>query len=126
MKKVIKKKVFVVEDDKLISRAFKLGLEKAGFLVSLALDGEDGVEKIKKEIPDIVILDLVMPIKNGFEVLKELKANKETKNIPVIVLSNLESCFDIQKAKDMGAEKYLLKTDFTIDDVIILINDYLK
>lgn len=126
MKKITKKRILIAEDDKLISRAFKIGLEKAGFLVLIAFNGDEALKIIEDDKPDIVILDLVMPIRDGFDVLKEVRSNSSFEKMPIIVLSNLECDFSIQKAKNLGASEYLLKTNFIIEDVIKIINNYLK
>ena len=119
------KKILLVEDDKFISRAYKDGLGRAGFEVSTASDGKEGMEKIQTENPDLVLLDLVLPIKNGFEVLSEIKMDEKSQDIPVIILSNLGQESDIQKGKDLGAVDYLIKSNFTMKQVIAKIKEHL-
>ena len=121
-----KNKVLLAEDDKFISRAYQDGLGRAGFEVISALDGEEALEKIKKTIPDIILLDVIMPEKNGFEVLEEIKADNKLKKIPVIILSNLGQDTDIQKGRELGAVDYLIKSNFSIGEVVEKIKKYVK
>ena len=120
-----KPKILLAEDDKFISRAYKDGLERAGFDLVLASDGEEAVAKIKSEKPDLVLLDIIMPLKNGFEVLEEIKKDPAVKDIPVIVLSNLGQDSDITKGHSLGAVDYLVKANFTMAEVVEKIKKYL-
>jgi len=119
-------KILLAEDDKFISRAYKDGLERAGFIVIQATDGEQAMEKTKQEVPDIILLDLIMPVKNGFEVLKGVKADEATKNIPIIILSNLGQDSDIEKGRELGAADYMIKSNFSMNEVIEKIKGHLK
>jgi DNA-binding response OmpR family regulator len=102
----MKKNILVAEDDHFLASAYKMKLTKAGYDVDIASDGEEAISLISKKIPDLIILDLVMPNKDGFEVLKELKGRKEWANVPVIVASNLGQKEDLDKAKSFGANEY--------------------
>jgi len=113
-----KKKIILGEDDKYISRAYSDGLSDAGFEVIVASDGEEVLDHAKKQKPDLILLDLIMPIKNGFETLEELKMDDELKKIPVIVLSNLGQDSDVEKGEQLGAVDYLIKSNFSMDEVI--------
>ena len=124
-KKTKSKKILLAEDDQFISRAYKDGLERAGFEIVIALDGIEAVEKIRSEKPDIVLLDLIMPERNGFEVLEEIKKDEYLKKIPVIILSNLGQESDVKKGKDLGAVDYFIKTDFSMKEVIEKVKFYL-
>ncbi|OGF26837.1 hypothetical protein A2303_01805 [Candidatus Falkowbacteria bacterium RIFOXYB2_FULL_47_14] len=119
-------KIILAEDDKFISRAYKDGLERAGFIVIPVMDGVTALEKIKQEKPDMVLLDLIMPVKNGFEVLKDIKADDAIKNIPIIILSNLGQDSDIEKGRELGAVDYLIKSNFSMNEVIEKIKTYFK
>lgn len=121
-----KLKIVLAEDDKFISRAYKDGLERAGFIVIQATDGDQAIEKAKQEMPDIILLDLIMPVKNGFEALKGIKANEATKNIPIIILSNLGQDSDIEKGRELGAADYMIKSNFSMNEVIDKIKTHLK
>ncbi len=120
------KKILFVEDEPTLQKAVGEILTQEGFQVFSALDGEKGLELIKKEKPDLILLDLILPKKDGFEVLKEMKENEELKNIPVIVLTNLEGMGDVEKALSLGATTYLIKANYELDDVVNKIKETLK
>lgn len=120
-----KYKVLVAEDDKFLSKAFKDKLEREGFIVIVAIDGEETIKTLIKEKPDILLLDLVMPVKDGFEVLQEMKIDSKIAKIPVIILSNLGQDSDIKRGIELGAVDYLVKADFTISDVTKKIKEHL-
>jgi len=119
-------KVLVAEDDAFLSKAYAAKLKKEDFEVILASDGEEVFDKVKSEKPDIVLLDIVMPKKNGFDVLYDLKQDQETKKIPVVILSNLGQEEDIRKGKDLGADDYLIKSNIAIQDIISKIKQVLS
>jgi len=121
-----KKKVLVAEDDKFISRAFTDCLRRAGFEVSVAFDGIEATEKINTELPDLVLLDLILPQKNGFEVLGDAKTNDKVKNIPIVIISNLDQDSDIQKSKQLGAVDYLVKSNLTLEKLVAKIKFHLQ
>ena len=104
-----KVKITVVDDEVDLVETIKLFLETRNFLVSCAYDGASGLEVIKKEKPDVIILDIMMPKKDGRQTLKELKANEETKNIPVIMLTAKEEQTDRSNAIELGAYEYVTK-----------------
>ncbi len=118
-------KILLAEDDKFISKAYQDGLGRAGFKVIAAYDGNEALKKAREEKPDIVLLDLIMPEKNGFETLEEIKADNDLKNIPIIILSNLGQDSDIQRGRDLGANDYLIKSNFSIKEVIEKIKESL-
>lgn len=112
------KKILFIEDESALQRAVASVLKEEGFEVSSALDGEIGIRLAKERKPDLVLLDLVLPKKDGFEVLKELKENPELKDIPVIILSNLEKSDEVGKALELGATTYLVKTNYQLNEVV--------
>lgn len=118
-------KILLAEDDKYICRAYKDGLERAGFQVLVAFDGVEAMQKVRSEKPDLILLDLIMPIKNGFEMLEELKKDPAFKRIPVIILSNLGQDSDREKGKSLGAVDYLVKSDFSMKEVIRKVREHL-
>ena len=118
-------KILLAEDDKYICRAYKDGLERAGFQVLVAFDGVEAMQKVRSEKPDLILLDLIMPVKNGFEMLEELKKDPAFKRIPVIILSNLGQDSDREKGKSLGAVDYLVKSDFSMKEVIRKIREHL-
>ena len=119
-------KLLLAEDDKFISRAYVDELTRAGIDVVLASDGEEAIKKIAEEKPDIILMDVIMPEKNGFEVLEHIKQVDELKDIPVIILSNLGQDSDIKKGRELGAIDYLIKSNFSIKEVVEKIKGILK
>lgn len=116
------KKILLVEDDMFLSKIMEERLQDEGWEVNLAGNGEEGIQKVKSYLPDLVLLDMILPKMNGFEVLEALKRDSQTKNIPVIVLSNLGQDEDIKNAKKIGAADYLVKSNFSIKAIIEKIN----
>lgn len=112
------KKILFIEDEATLQEAFGNFLTQAGYKVISALDGEIGSRLAKDEKPDLILLDLVLPKMNGFEVLKKLKEEDDTKNIPVIILTNMENIDDINKAINLGAKTYLVKTQYELAEVM--------
>ena len=120
------KKILFIEDEAALQEAFGEVLKQAGYEVIMALDGEIGLRLAKSEKPDLILLDLVLPKLHGFEVLKRLKKEKETEDIPVIVLTNLEKVEDVETAIELGAKTYLVKTQYNLEEVITKIRKIIK
>jgi DNA-binding response OmpR family regulator len=118
-------KLVIVEDEEALLGVLSEKMRKAGFEVLVARDGEEGMRVIEKSNPDLVLLDLILPKKDGFEVLLELKARQDLKMIPVIVLSNLDEDENLKKALRMGAEDYIVKTQHTVNEVVEKVADRL-
>ncbi|KKQ58820.1 MAG: Two component transcriptional regulator, winged helix family [Parcubacteria group bacterium GW2011_GWC1_38_17] len=118
-------KIVLVEDDQFLSKILILRLVEEGFDVVLADNGQDAAGVIKKENPNIVLLDLLLPKKNGFEVLEEIKLDAKINQIPVIILSNLGQQTDINKGLKLGATDYLVKANFGIKDIVSKIKEHL-
>jgi DNA-binding response OmpR family regulator len=112
------KKILMVEDDIFLRKLYRDQLTRKGFQFTEAINGEEGTNKIISEHPDLVLLDLMLPLKNGFDVLKEIKHNKDTENIPVIIISNLGQESDIKEGLNLGAEDYFVKTEMRLSDII--------
>jgi len=119
-----KKKILVVEDEATLQKALNDVLAQEGYEVLSALDGVSGLDLAKKENPDLILLDIILPKMDGFDVLRGLKEEKS--KIPVIVLTNLSDINDIQKALDLGATTYLVKADFHLEDVLKKVKEVLK
>jgi len=120
------KKILFIEDESVLQKTFDSALKEEGYEVVSALDGETGLNLARTQKPDLILLDLVLPKLTGFEVLKKLKETSETKEIPVIVLTNLERMSDIDKALELGATTYLVKVDYSLDEVIKKIKKILE
>lgn len=118
-------KIVLVEDDKFLSEVLVFRLKDEGFDAIPVDNGETAYATIKKENPKIVLLDLLLPKKNGFEVLQELKADPATNPIPVVILSNLGQQTDLDKGRQLGAVDYLVKANFSIGDIVAKIKQYL-
>ena len=112
------KRIMLIEDDKFLSSLIKVHLEKDGFTVIQAFDGEEAIELLKTERPNLFVLDLIMPKVTGFEVLQTISTMPEFEKVPVIILSNLAQDSDIQKAKEYGAREYFVKVKISIDDIL--------
>jgi len=112
------KKILFIEDESVLQKTFDSAFKSEGYEVISALDGETGFNLAKAKKPDLIVLDMVLPKLTGFEVLKKLKETPGTKEIPVIVLTNLERMSDIDKALELGATTYLVKVNYSLDEVI--------
>lgn len=112
------KKILFVEDEAALQKTLGDVLEQEGYKVINALDGEAGLKMAQAELPDLILLDLILPKMHGFEVLSALKNDKATKDIPIIVLTNLESMGDIEKALELGATTYLVKASYSLEEVV--------
>jgi len=121
-----KTKVLIVEDEQTLLDMYSLKLSKENFEVIKAADGQEGLEKAKSEKPDIILLDIMLPKIDGFQVLKNLRETKGFKNVPIIMLTNLGQNEDKQKGKQLGATDYLVKADTTPTDVVEKINSLIK
>jgi len=112
------KKIMIVEDDRFLSSLMKARLEKEGFSVDQAFDGEEALTKLKSEVPALVILDLIMPKVTGFEVLQMISITPQLDKVPVVIVSNLAQDSDIEKARQLGAKEYFVKVKVSIDDLV--------
>jgi len=112
------KTILFIEDESALQKTFSEVLDQEGYKVMSALDGELGLRLAKQKKPDLILLDLILPKIHGFEVLKELKGDEATKDIPVIVLTNPEGIGDVEKALELGATTYLVKATYSLEEVI--------
>lgn len=113
-----KSKILVVEDEEILLTALQEELKQGGYDTLGAGDGEDGLAKVKSFMPDLVLLDLVMPKMDGMEVLKKLKEDEETKEVPVVILTNLSDYERISDALSLGAKDYLVKANYSLADLL--------
>ena len=111
-------KVLIVEDEEALRKVLQEKMEHSGFETFAAGDGEEGFAMAKSKNPDIILLDLILPKRNGFEVLGMLKQDEELKGIPVIVLSNLAEDENLKKALQLGAEDYFVKSQHPINEIV--------
>lgn len=120
------KKILVAEDDKYLASAYQTKLTKSDYEVKIASNGEEALHTLKSFIPDIILLDLVMPKKDGFTTLEEIKKTENLKHIPVIVATNLGQQEDIGRAKQLGAADYVVKSNMSLDEIIAKIEATIK
>jgi len=120
------KTILVIEDDKFLRELIVQKLIKEGYDTAEAIDGEEGIKKVKEKKPDLVLLDLILPGIDGFEVLKRMKEDPVLAQIPVIILSNLGQKDDVEKGLKLGAVDYLIKAHFTPGEIIEKIKNNLQ
>ena len=120
------KNILIVEDDKILRELISQKLQKEDYNISAAIDGEEGFKKVKEEKPDIVLLDLILPGIDGFEVLERIKQDPEINKIPVVILSNLGQKEEIEKGLKLGATDYLIKAHFTLSEIVAKVRTILK
>jgi len=120
-----KKYILVAEDDKFFANIYKTKLNKEGYEVSIVPDGVQTLAAIRSRKPDLLLLDLIMPVKDGFETLKEIKSDPKLKDLKVLVLSSLGQEEDERRARQMGADEYVVKTSLTIDEMVAKISQHL-
>jgi len=112
------KKILFIEDEPSLQKTLGAKLKDRGYEVASAFDGEEGVKMASENEPDIILLDIILPKKNGFEVLRELKSRERTKKIPVIILTNLENIEEVEKALELGSTTYLVKANYNLDEIV--------
>jgi DNA-binding response OmpR family regulator len=118
-------RVLLAEDDRFLRRAAAARLRQQGFTVLVAVDGEEALRVARAERPDVVLLDLIMPKLQGFEVLKALKGDAATSPIPVIVLSNLGQERDVRQAMELGAVAYFIKAHLSLQELVQKVGEVL-
>jgi len=118
--------ILIIEDDSFLRDLLKKKLKSFGFGVLEAVDGDKGLKKVKEEKPDLILLDLLLPTTDGFEVLSKIKQDPTTSSIPVIILSNLGQKEDVDKGLSLGAMDYLIKAQSTPGDIVAKVITVLK
>ena len=119
------RRILVAEDDRFLRKAAEMALKRQGYIVLTAADGEEALRTARSVLPDLILLDLIMPKLNGFDVLQALKKDAPTAHIPVIILSNLGQDRDVQQAMDAGAAAYLIKTDLSLQALVQRVDEAL-
>ena len=119
------KKILLIEDESALQKTLGEVLSQAGYEIASALDGEIGLRMAREINPNLILLDLILPKLHGFEVLKKLKEGEETRDVPVIILTNLESMTDIEKAIELGAKGYLVKAQYSLEEIVQKIKEIL-
>ena len=111
-------KILVVEDDVFLGGAYRVKLTKEGFEVEVATDGEEAMIKLRTFTPDVILMDIIMPRKDGFSTLQDIKQSDSLKSIPVIMATNLGQPGDVEKAKGLGALDLITKSNMSISDLV--------
>ncbi len=119
-------KILVIEDERMVREAIKRKLEVSGFEVVEAGDGQEGLALAEKEKPSLILLDLIIPLMDGLTVLEKLRGSDWGKDIPVIILSNLSDNATVAESKKRGVYDFLIKTDWSLDDVVEKVKKVLK
>lgn len=120
------KSILIIEDDDFFRELVRKKLSSEGFSVFEAVDGEKGIKEVKEKKPNLILLDLLLPNVDGFEVLSQIKTDSAISSIPIIILSNLGQQEDIERGLKLGANDFLIKSQFDIDQVINKIKDILE
>ena len=119
-------KIVLAEDEEIIAMAYKEGLGYVGYDIFIARDGLEALEAVKNEKPDILLLDIIMPNMNGYEVLKAIRKDPKLDKLPIIVLTNLSQSSDEAEARNLGATDYLIKSNVSLKELIVHINKYIN
>lgn len=119
------KKILIAEDDTFLANAYRVKLSKESYEVKIVGNGEEVMKALPEFQPDVLLLDLLMPVRDGFSVLSELKQNETWKKLPVIVASNLSQPDDIVRATKLGADDYIIKTDFSLKEILEKIQKFI-
>lgn len=120
------KKILIIEDDKFIIEPMEIIFKRSGFDVDIATDGQSGLELAKKNNPDIILLDIILPKMNGFDVLKKIRSDKKISEIPVVIVSNLAEEKDIKKGMQLGAFFYVVKSRLDVRELVKKVNKLLE
>lgn len=120
------KTIILAEDEQMLQQMYSLKLGSEGYNVIIAKDGYECLEKMKSANPKLVLLDLIMPRKNGFDVLENVSKDEKLKDIPIIVLSSLLQEDDVKLAKSLGAKDYLVKSNIMLNDLIVKVAQFIK
>lgn len=120
------KKILLIEDDKFISEMIVKKLKEVGLIADLAMDAESGLAKIQAEKPDLILLDIVLPGMDGFELLEKLNANKQLSSIPVLILSNLGQKDEIERGLKLGAKDFWVKAYHDLDEIVQKVKQILE
>ncbi len=120
------KKILIIEDDPFLSEMYSVKLTQTGeFEVDVAADGKEGLGKVKTDRPDLVLLDIVLPKMDGFEILKTIKDDPQLKEIPVVLLTNLGQKKEVEKGLALGGDEYIIKAHFTPTAVVAKVKELL-
>jgi len=120
------KKIVIIEDEEILLDLIQKKLLQEGYQVDVARNGQEGLEKIREEKPDLILLDIIMPKMGGFEVMEEIKNDDNLRGIPIIIISNSGQPVELSRAKELGVVDWLIKTDFDPSEVVEKVEKQLK
>lgn len=120
------RKILLVEDDPFLVTLLKAKLSREGFEILHAKDGQEAIDILRKGKPDLILLDIILPQKSGFEVLEEVRSDPQLRGIPVIIISNLGQTGDIEKGKELGVIEYFVKAKISVDELSDKVKEFLK
>ena len=120
------KKILIIEDEKILAEMYQDKFTQAGFKVFLAFDSKEGLTLAKKEKPDLIVLDILLPRENGIAFLTRLRKESEISSIPVVAFSNYDDLVTKKRAAKLGVKDYLIKTSYTPQEIVEKIKEYLK
>ena len=120
------KTICIIEDDQYLVKAYQYVFEKENIPTVVAFDGQQAIKLLEKDPPALVLLDLMLPGVSGFDVLGAIKTSSLWKNVPVMIISNLDAPKDIEKGKELGAVEYLVKANYEISDIVTRAKQFLK
>lgn len=120
------RKILIIEDDKFFREIISKKLQRENFDVATASDGKEAFAYLVSNSPDMIILDLILPGLDGYEILSILKKDKKTSDIPVIILSNLGQEEEIERARALGATDFMVKINFTLEEIVVRVNQIFK
>ena len=120
------KSILLIEDDPFLVEIYSTKLKEAGFSVIVAGEGDEGLKKMKEKTPDLLLLDIVLPSLNGWEIIRDIKEDEKLSNLKIVILSNLGEKEEIEKGLKLGAVRYLVKAHYTPSEVVEEIKKILK
>ncbi len=121
-----RQKILIIDDDPFILDMYVLKFKEEGFEIDVAHNGKEGVEKVRSFLPDVVLLDVVMPAMDGFDVMTQLKKERETRTFHVIFLTNFGQKEDVERGLKLGADEYIIKAHFTPSEVVQKVHQILN
>lgn len=121
-----KQKILIIEDDSIFQKALSRALESAGFESFAAIDGESGLRLAERENPDLIVLDLVLPKKDGFQVMEYISKHPTLSGTPVMIVTNLEGSHDVERIMTLGAKGFLIKVNYSLDEIVQAIKNIIE
>lgn len=120
------KKILIAEDDKFIANAYRVKLTKLGYEIKIVGNGKEAVSALDDFEPDVIVVDLIMPVQDGFETITEIRKLTKFKTTPILIASNLGQKEDVEKGKKLGADGYITKSNTSLEDIVKKIESYIK